>query len=297
MNGKKVIMVLFLSTIILSVFIPSLVSGQVGAFSKEARIEYTKQNPFDRFPDGRPKVSDDIVQRMKDVSIEEAWGVLRGHRYNFQFEGNWLNVHPERVLVGRAVTAAFMPVRPDVNDIITAKGKTEGRIGGQNSWVIDTLVEGDVIVVDLFGKIQDGTFAGDNLGNSIYARSKTGMVIDGGIRDLDGNFEIPDFSIFVRGVDPTAIADVMLMGINIPVRIGRVTVMPGDVVLGRREGIIFIPPQFAGEVVKESEKIRLRDEFGHLRLREKKYTPGQIDSKWTPEIEKDFGEWLKTRNK
>lgn len=297
MYARNVLVPVFLGLIIVFLLLPSLATSQVGVFSKEARVEYTKQNPFDRFPDGRPKVPDTIIERMKKVSIEEAWGVLRKHKYNFQFEGNWINVHPDRVLVGRAVTAAFMPLRPDVNDIVEAKGKAEGRIGGQNSWVIDTLLEGDVIVVDLFGKIQDGTFAGDNLGNSIYTRSKTGMVIDGGIRDLDGNFEIPDFSIFIRGVDPSAIGGVMLMGINIPVRIGNVAVMPGDVVLGRREGIIFIPPQFAEEVVTESEKVQLRDAFGHQRLREKKYTPGQIDSKWTPEIEKDFEEWIKARNK
>ena len=269
---------------------------QYGSFTKEQRILYTAENPYERFEDGRPRVPDDILERMKEVSIEVAWGVLQGEGYKFQFEGNWMNIHPDLVLVGRAVTAAFMPKRPDVEKVTNELGKQDHRVGAQNSWVIDTLVENDVIVVDLFGKVKNGTYAGDNLGTSIYTKSKTGMVIHGGIRDLDGIFEIPNFSVFVRGVDPTAIADVTLMGINIPIRIGEVMVMPGDIVLGRREGIIFIPPHLAEKVVTSSEDTRLRDEFGHQRLREGKYTPGQIDRSWTPEIEDDFSQWKKERD-
>ena len=271
--------------------------AQYGALSKEQRILYTQQNPYERFEDGRPRVPDDILERMKKVTIEEAWSVLRRNGYHHQFEGDWMNLHPDRILVGRAVTAAFMPQRPDVHQTTNELGKKDNRIGAQNSWVIDTLVENDVIVVDLFGKIKEGTYAGDNLATAIYTRSKTGMVIDGGIRDLDGIFEIPNFSTFVRGVDPTGIADVTLMGINIPIRIGHATVMPGDVVLGRREGIIFIPPHLAEQVVTRSEDVRLRDEFGHQRLREGKYTPGEIDRKWTPNIEEDFEGWKKDKVK
>ena len=249
----------------------------------------------ERFPDGRPRVSDDLVERMKLVTTEEAWGVLRRHGYNFQFAGNWLNLHPDQAVVGRAVTCVFMPQRPDVQEVIQQVGQAEGRIGGQNSWVIDTLVENDVIVVDLFGKIKNGTFAGDNLGTAIHARSKTGMVIDGGIRDTQRIFEIPDFGVFVRGLDPSAIAEVTLMGINVPIRIGEATVLPGDIVLGTREGIIFIPPHLAQEVVERSEDIRLRDTFGHQRLREGKYTPGEIDRAWSEAIEADFAAWKQAR--
>ncbi|MDE0010056.1 MAG: RraA family protein [Candidatus Poribacteria bacterium] len=245
----------------------------------------------DRFPDGRPRVPDDLLQRMKAISIEQAWGVLNGNDYKFQFAGDWMNLHPDQILVGRAVTCAFVPIRPDFNGAVSAQGEKEGRVGGQNSWVIDTLVRDDVIVVDLFGKVKDGTFAGDNLGNSIYAKTGTGMVIDGGIRDLDGIYELPDFATFVRGVDPTGIANVTLTGINIPIRIAEATVLPGDVVLGRRGGVIFIPPHFAQQVVEQGEEVALRDRFGHQRLREGKYTPGEIDRKWSEEIEADFAKW------
>jgi 4-hydroxy-4-methyl-2-oxoglutarate aldolase len=269
--------------------------AQYGTFTREMRILYTQENPFERFEDGRPKVPDDLIQRMKQVSIEEAWGVLRRHRYNSQFVGNWYNLHPDQVFVGRAVTASFFPTRPDLDNVTEELGKKDNQIGGQNSWVIDTLQKDDVIVIDLFGKVENGTFAGDNLANSIAAKTGTGMVINGGIRDLDGIFEIPNFNALVRGVDPTAIANVTLMGINIPIRIDNVTVMPGDVVLARREGVIFIPPHLAKEVVESSEDIRLRDEFGHQRLREGKYTPGQIDGRWNDEIRADFEQWKKDR--
>lgn len=274
----------------------SSATAQVGVFSKDHLIQYTPEWKGDRFPDGRPKVPDDILQRMKDVSIEEAWGVCRSRGYNYQFEGNWVVTGEKPVLVGRAVTAYFRPMRPDVNKVIAAKGREEGRIGGQNSWVIDTVVKGDVIVVDLMGKIVDGTFMGDNLANSIAAKSGgNGVVVDGGARDLEGVEDIPNFVTFTRGWDPSAIANVMLMGINTPVRIGRATVMPGDVVLGKKEGVFFVPAHLVQEVVEKSEVTRLRDQFGHQRLREGKYTPGQIDRNWTEEIENDFKQWLRER--
>lgn len=271
--------------------------AQFGTFSKDELIRYTPDNPYPRFDDGRPRVPDEILERMKEVSIEEAWGVLRGKGYRLQFTGDWLNLHPDRVLVGRALTAAFVPKRPDLDGVTEAIGKEQGNKGGQNSWVIDRLSENDVIVIDLFGKVKDGTFAGDNLANSIWTKTKTGMVIHGGVRDIDGIFPLPDFGVFIRGMDPTGIADVTLLGINTPIRIDEATVMPGDVVLGGRGGVIFIPPQFAEEVCERSEEVRMRDEFGHLRLREGKYTPGEIDMKWTDEIKADFEEWKKTKKK
>lgn len=266
----------------------------VGLSSPEFLRAITRAFQGERFEDGRPCVPDDILERMKHVTIEEAWGTIGGHGYHYQFEGNWMILHPDRTLVGRAVTAQFVPTRPDLQNEIQAQGKARGCIGGQNSWVIDTLRENDVIVVDLFGKIKHGTFAGDNLGNSIYAKTRTGAVIDGGIRDLQRYYQIPMAS-YIRGVDPTAINDVTLLGINIPIRIGNATVNPGDVVLGTREGVIFIPPHLAEQVVEESEETRMRDEWGHMVLRAGRYTPGQVDTEWTDEMKAEFEAWRKAR--
>jgi 4-hydroxy-4-methyl-2-oxoglutarate aldolase len=251
----------------------------------------TPRNPFERSADGRPRVPDDWLERCKLVTNDEAWSVLeRRHGYHYQFEGNWLNLHPERVLVGRAVTAMFVPLRPDLQQVIQDNNPNQS--GGQNTWVIDTLEANDVIVVDMFGKIRDGTFAGDNLSTTIKARAKTGMVIHGGIRDFTRIEELTDFAVFVRGIDPSAIADVTLIGVNIPIRIGNATVLPGDVVLGTPEGVTFIPPHLVQEVVEHSENVRLRDVFGKQRLAEGTYTSGQIDvSTWAPEIEADFQTW------
>jgi regulator of RNase E activity RraA len=273
--------------------------AQLGLFSKEQRLEFTKEWKGERFDDGRPKVPDSILERMADVTAEEAWGLLQQAGYRYQFEGNWQQIvtDPGKRLVGRAVTAVFMPLRPDVNEIIKARGKAEARnqAGGQNSWVIDTLQPGDVVVVDLFGKIKDGTFIGDNLATSIFSKTGTGVVVDGSVRDLSGILEIRGFTGYVRDFHPSAIKDVMLMGINVPVRIGEVTVMPGDVVLGDPEGVVFIPPHLAEKVVDDSEQTRLRDDWGHQMLREGKYTPGQIDSRWTPNMEQEFRQWAESR--
>jgi 4-hydroxy-4-methyl-2-oxoglutarate aldolase len=247
----------------------------------------------ERFPDGRPKVSDDLVKRLANISIEEAWGYLRNKGYNNQFEGGWHLIHPEKALAGRVVTAQYMPSRPDIDLKIKEKGKAEGRSGSPNSWPIDVLKNGDVYVADGFGKIIDGTLIGDNLGNSIYSKSKTGVVFDAGIRDLEGLEEIDGFVGFVRGVDPSYIKDVMLTCINCPIRIGRATVMPGDLVLGKKEGVVFIPAQFAEKLIVNAEFVALRDEFGHMRLREGKYTPGEIDQTWSETIKTDFMSWIK----
>lgn len=272
--------------------------AQVGVFTRENLVRYTPLWKGERSSDGRPRVSDDILRRMKEVSIEEAWEVCRRHGFDNQFEGNWVTTHQDPVLVGRALTAYFHPLRPDVGQVIEEQGKQDHQVGGQNSWVIDRVGPGDVIVVDLMGKVSGGTFMGDNLANAIWARSGgTGVVIDGGARDVEGVLEIPKFPVFSRGWDPSFLTNVMLMGINVPVRIGRASVMPGDVVLAKREGVLFVPAHLAREVVETSEIIRLRDRFGHQRLREGRYTPGQIDRRWTNDIEKDFTEWLKSKEK
>ena len=253
----------------------------------------TPNNPFDRFPDGRPRVPDDLIERMRGATSEEAWSVLEArHGYNWQFEGNWTNLHPDRVLVGRAVTAMYVPHRPDLHEMVQARGLGEGRVGGQNSWIIDTLQEGDVLVVDLFGKIKYGTFVGDNLATSIANKAGTGLVVDGGIRDLERVLQLPDFNVYCRGVHPSAIWEVTLAEVNGPIRIGNATVLPGDVVLGTREGVTFVPPHLAEEVVTRSEDVRQRDVFGKLRLAEGIYSSGQIDvSVWADEIEADYRRW------
>jgi regulator of RNase E activity RraA len=260
--------------------------------SKDQLLFLTAEWKGERFPDGRPKVPDSVLAGMKNVSMEEAWEVLQAHGYKNQFEGGWQRVHDDVPVIGRAVTAHYMPARPDLALRITERGHKEGRVGPMNSWPIDTLQKGDVYVADGFGKITDGTLIGDNLGNSIFAKSGNGVVFDGSVRDLEGLSEIKGFNAFVRGFDPTLIRDLMLMGLNAPIRIGRVTVLPGDVVLAKRQGVTFIPAHLAEEVVRTSEIISLKDGFGHQRLREGKYTPGQIDVVWTKEIEADFRKWL-----
>ena len=253
---------------------------------------YTPDWKGERFPDGRPKVSDRMLERLKAVRLEEAWGVLRNKGYQNQFEGDWMVLNPDSAMTGRAVTAQYMPMRPDVDRIIKDIGKTEKRIGATNSWPIDVLKNGDIYVADSYGKIVDGTLIGDNLGNAIYAKSLRGVIFYGSVRDIEGLAEIKGFNAWMKGYDPSYIQQMMLGGINVPIRIGRATVLPGDAVLAKKGGIVFIPAHLLDTVVLNAEFIALRDQFGHQRLREGKYTPGQIDTQWTDEIKKDFLKWL-----
>lgn len=263
---------------------------------KEDILHFTRSFDGERSDDGRPRVSDALLKRMKLVTVEEAWGVCKAHGYNHQYEGGWWNVHPDRVLVGRAVTARYVHTRPDLHEALADWGREHNAVGLHNSWVIDTLVENDVIVVDLFGKVKEGTFAGDNLGTAIANRTGTGMVIHGGIRDIARLGEIPDIAIFARGQDATGIAEVTLEGFNCPITIGNATILPGDVVLGTVAGVVFIPAHLAQEVVEKSELIRKQDEWGQLRIREGIYSSGEVDGAWTEAMKADFAQWQATES-
>jgi regulator of RNase E activity RraA len=264
--------------------------------TKEQLIALTPEWKGERFPDGRPKVSDNIITRMKSVSVEEAWAVMKNAGYGYQVAEEWQLINPDSTLVGRAVTATFTPARPDVWKVIDSVGKKEGK-RGQNTWAVDLLVKGDVYVADQFGAHRNGPTIGDNVGNAIYAKTGNGIVYDGALRDIEGLKEIEGFTSFYTSYDPSyhnppGDLNTMIIGINQPTRIRMVTVMPGDVVLGKCGVVVFIPPHLAEKVVTTSEIIRLRDMFGHQRLREGKYTAGQIDARWTDDIEKDFSRWL-----
>lgn len=264
--------------------------------SKEELIFLTPEWKGERFADGRPKVPDNIIQRMKLVSQEEAWAVMKNAGYAYQVAEGWQQINPDSVLVGRAVTALFMPGRPDVWGAIDARGKKSGK-RGQNTWAVDLLVKGDVYVADQFGAHKNGPTIGDNVGSAIYAKTGNGIVYDGAIRDIEGLKDIGGFTSYFTSYDPSyhnppGDLNTMIIGINQPTRIRQVTVMPGDIVLGKQGIVSFIPPHLAEQVVKTSEVVRLRDMFGHLRLREGKYTAGQIDARWSDDIEKDFSKWL-----
>lgn len=263
---------------------------------REDIIQLTPNWTGERFEDGRPKVPEAILRRFQVVTTEEAWGVLWDNGYKFQFQGDWKMIHPGKILVGRAVTAVMVPKRPDLDTCLLDYGqKVEGRHGFFNSWVIESLVEDDVLVVDLFDKVYEGTFVGGNLSTAVSRRTKRGgQVIWGGIRDVQQIMGINNIQTFYRGNDPTPIRDVTMTGMNVPCRIGNAICMPGDVVLGTPAGVIFVPPHLAEMVCIKCEKVNMRDRFGLQRLSEGVYTTAQIDTAWSDEIWQDFHAWRKT---
>lgn len=279
-----------------SSFLLITLSVKAQQISKAELIYLTREWTGERFEDGRPKVSEDILNRMRLVTHDEAWAVMKNAGYFYQYADGWQIINPDSILIGRAVTATFMPGRPDIHDAIDERGKKEGK-RGQNSWPVDLLVKRDVYVADQFGIHVNGPTIGDNVGNAIFAKTGNGIVYDGAIRDVTGLKEIGSFTSYYTSYHPShhnqqGNINTMLTGINQPAKIRQVTVMAGDVVLGRDGGVSFIPPHLAEKVVVTSEIVRLRDMFGHERIREGKYSAGQIDTKWADEIERDFSGWL-----
>ncbi len=288
MRNQLVILVF----ITLMVWTTNSLSAQWLNMSKDHLLALTPEWEGERFEDGRPKVPQDILERMKAISLEEAWSILRNNGYKNQFAGDWHIIHPHQVMCGRALTAQYMPRRAVIRKVLEETGSREGYIGDMVNWPIGQLVEGDLYVADSYGKMNEGPIIGDNLGTSIYAKSKNGVVFNGTLRDLEGLEGIEGFNAFVKGWHPSYQMEMMLTGINVPIRIGEATVMPGDVVLAKREGVIFIPPHLAEEVVVTGEFVALKDEFGHLCLREGRYTSGEIDGAWKDEIREAFLVWL-----
>jgi 4-hydroxy-4-methyl-2-oxoglutarate aldolase len=259
--------------------------------TKDQMMFYTSDWKGDRFPDGRPKVPDDLLKRALDVSIEDVWDYLREHGYRNQFEGDWQALHIEKPFAGRALTAQYMPLRADMAKAIAAEGKAEGRVSFNNSWPINELQLGDVYVADGMGKIIDATLIGSNLGNGIAAHSHTGFVFYGGIRDQEENREIPDFNGFYKGYDPSFLLQMTLTAINAPVRIGRAVVLPGDLVLAKTDGVIFIPAIMAEAAVSHAEFTNLMDAY-NFELNKEGKNGAEFEGGWTPAKFQGLSKWI-----
>ena len=276
-----------------------VVSAIFGATAGRAQIKQTKEQILfytaewkgERFPDGRPKVADNLLERALDVSLEDVWDYLRGQGYVNQFEGGWQALHPEKPFAGRALTAQFMPQRPDMRSAVAAEGKAEGRVSGTNSWVINELKMGDTMVADGYGKIIEGTLIGSNLGSGIAAHTHSGFIFDAGIRDAEENREIANLNGFYRGYDPSAWAQMQLTGINVPVRIGRAVVLPGDLVLAKQDGVIFIPAALAATAIARAEFTNLQDAF-NFELNQEGRNGAEFEGGWNAKKLDAFQKWI-----
>jgi regulator of RNase E activity RraA len=277
-----------------TVLVPAYSQAQVFSWSREEMLKYTAQNPYDRFPDGRPKVPDSILERVKGLSAEEVLAIA-GRGYPNQFVDGMQILRPGKKLVGRALTLQLMPLRADIADVQAAEWKAKGSARLSHQTAIDMLEPGDVLVVEVAGNIEAGGIVGDNLAYYIWKKTGAGFVIDGAIRDLEGIAAF-DMAGYFRGATPPAIRNVMVTGINIPIRVGHTTVMPGDVVLGDREGVYFIPPHLAKDIVDAADITHIHDEWTRLKFDEGKYRSGEIyGSPRDPALIKEYEEYLKRK--
>lgn len=257
---------------------------------KEELIFLTSAWKGERFADGRPRLPDDLLIRAKAIGIEEAWQILNNEGYLYQYERNWKMIHEDVRVIGRALTARYMPIRPDVEKNILDRGEKEGRLGRHLHWPINMLTQGDVYVADNNGRV--GSLMGDNLGNVIFKNSGNGVVFDGFARDLDGLAEIKGFNAFVRDFSPQFLQGVVLMGLNTPISIGQAIVLPGDLVIAGRTGVVFVPAHLAEMVVSTAEFIASKDRFGHEMIKKGIYKASQVDTQWPDPIKEEFLKWL-----
>jgi regulator of RNase E activity RraA len=283
---------LFLAIGLCTIF--SGIAQQVGS-SPEYIKTLTSQWKGERFPDGRPKVPDIVLERLKNATLEQIWGYLGRKGYNNQVEQDWLILKPGETMTGRVVTAQFMPTRPDLDSLVRAQGKAEGRSqkGGINIWPIDVLTKGDIYVADGYGKMKDGTLIGSSLGNAIYGKTGNGVIFYGSVRDMQELKDTEGFNAWVKGQHPSYIKDMTPTSINAPIRIGAVTVLPGDVAYANEYGVVFIPAHLVEGLVSASELTALRDEFERVLLQEGKYPSGEIHGDWSDKIKNEYRAWIK----
>jgi len=274
----------------------TVLHAQLFKLTREQVTEITADNPFERFPDGRPKIPDALIERAKGLSAEEVWAVLPGKNYRNQWADGFELLHPGQKMVGRAFTAQFMPTRPDIMGALTARAEKDGIGAYTHQYALDLLQPGDVFVADLFGKHAEGTIVGDNLFYYIYKATKgAGLVVDGSVRDLEGLAPVP-MPAYFRHSHPTPIRDVMLTGINIPVRIGEATVSPGDLVFGDREGVYFIPPSQVETILDRADETHIHDEWTKKKFDEGKYKSREIyGSPSDPALKKEYADYLAKR--
>ena len=259
--------------------------------SKEELTFLTSEWEGERFPDGRPKISDDLLVRAKNIGLDDAWQVLKVSGYVNQFESEWKTLNDE-TMTGRVVTAMYMPNRPDLEKNIKERGVKQGRVGNTNTWPIAVLTKGDIYVADAFGKINGGTLVGSTLGTSIFAKSGNGVIINGAARDVPGLEEIKGFNAFVKDFHPSFMEEMLLMGLNTPIRIGHAIVMPGDLVIAAKIGVLFVPAHLAEQVVSTAEFVVRRDKFAFEVIKSGKYSGGQLDNEWSDEMKTDFIKWM-----
>ena len=254
---------------------------------KEDIIALTPQWKGERFPDGRPRVPDRYLEALRGMTLEEVWKPIFVKGYESQFEGRLHTLHDDgRKLVGRAVTATFAPTRPDLHEVMFGIGMKEGRKGNYNQWVVDSLVDGDVLVIDMYDKIYKGTFLGGNLTTAVKTKTKTGgAVIWGGVRDVEQMKQVEGVQVYYRGIDPTPIRDFLMTGFNTPTRLGNAIVLPGDIVFGAGGGVLFIPAHLGPEVVDGAAKTHVKDIFGFEMITQNVFTTAQIDKNtWTEDM-------------
>ena len=270
--------------------------AQVFTFTKEQMLKYTAKNPFERFEDGRPKVPDAILEKCKGLSAEEVWAVLGREKSGFpnQYEGNWRILHPEKKLVGRAVTVQFMPFRRISSMWRKPMRKPRARAPAppiSACWInCRTAMSWWWICSGRSRKAPSRAITSRPM--SMRPRSR-GMVVDGAIRDLEGISPI-DMGVYIRGVHPTPLRNIVLTGYNIPIRIGGATVMPGDVVFGDSEGVYFIPPEKVKEVVDKADITHIHDEWTKAKILSGKYKSTDIyPTPRDPALKKEYEEYLK----
>lgn len=217
----------------------------------------------------RPSVSQEQLERLKELQFETIWGQLGDYKscYVRGFKGTGFGQR----LVGRALTIRYLPPRPDLQRALDTLAKEGDWPAGYHARAAEEAKPGDVLVVDLGGE-QGSVFMGDISALGMKVHGAAGVVIDGASRDLAELAAEPfkDFPVFARFYH---VSGAQWLGAewNVPVRIGTTTVLPGDIVVATDEGVIFFPPELIETVLQKGTEHEALENYERHLVREKQY--------------------------
>ena len=231
------------------------------------------------------EVTEEQLQRLRDVPLEVIFGAIGDYRLNYAtgFE----NTQPGKRLVGRALTMRFLPPRPDLTEAALTLAKEGNWDRRYYARAAEEANPGDVVVAELGGSDGHNLF-GDMGATGIQMRGAAGVIIDGGMRDYTGlrDERFEDFPVFYKFSDPHTTS---WLGVeyNTPVRIGGVTVLPGDIVVGDTGGVFFFPSSLVERVLEYADETAAREQFQLQLLEDKEYRFRDIYP-LSPELQAEF---------
>jgi regulator of RNase E activity RraA len=265
-----------------------LVAGQVTPDPKLRDNRDTYSPVMELLKPDMVRVTDAQLEHLKHIQLEPIWQAVQALGYrNCHFSG-LKTTRPGERLVGRAVTIRYLPQRPDLTEAMTKLAKEGDWPRAYNVRAAEEVKPGDVIAVDLGGGIPDGIFFGDVSAIGARAAGANGVILYGSTRDEVELQKMAGFPVLAMGFDPRPATQIGVDW-NVPIRVGDVTVLPGDVVVADEEAAVFFPGKIAEQVIQRAQATQDQEMYERKLATERQHKFRDVYP-LNPELKKQYEE-------